>query len=410
VSTDSHAGPSLKHDLRPYCPKHFLDAFDAFVLAAQGAPDNNAAQFISRLFGEGASPLVLEAYETTKNCPGQADMAARLRDMDADGVAAEVIFAGGENDEVLPFIGFGADAGDTAYSPELRAVGCHIWNAWLADFVSMEPYRHVGVMQIPIWDIDAAITEIRWGHGAGLRAVNFPAPRGDFPAYNDPLYEPLWRACIELNLPLVTHSGGGDTPLGVGGEGGMCLYRTELNWLSRRALWQLTFGKVFERHPDLKLVFTEQRVAWLAEALRHMDSIYEDAIVQGWSDVPPRRPSEYWVEHCYIAGSFLAPFETAMSATVGPANLMWGSDYPHTEGTWPYTRLALRHAFSSTPEAQARRILGENALAVYSLDGEKLRAIAQKVGPAPHEVSKPLSSSEIPAYRGLAFRDHGDYS
>jgi predicted TIM-barrel fold metal-dependent hydrolase len=410
VSTDGHAGPSLRHDLRPYCPARYLGDFDAFMAATEEAQDDNAGSFIARMFTDAAPEPIREAWSRTKACPGQADLAAREVDMDADGIAAEVVFAGGENDEVLPFIGFGADAGNAAYRGELRAVGGHIWNAWLADFVAPSPHRHIGVMQIPIWDVDAAIAEVRWAHAAGLRAVNFPAPRRDFRPYNDPIYDPLWETCVELHLPLVTHAGGGEPPLGVDAWGGLCIFRTELNWLSRRALWQMIFGGVFERFPDLKMVFTEQRVAWASETLGLMDSVHDDAVGMHWAEVLPMRPSEYWRRNCYIAGSFLAPYETAMTECVGERNLMWGADYPHTEGTWPHTHEALRHAFSTVPVERARRILGLNALAVYDLDAVKLHEIAARIGPRPADLAVPLPIEERPQHRGLAFRDRGDYS
>lgn len=410
VSTDAHAGPSVVKDLRPYCPRRYLDDYDAFI-AASVQPDDDIGRLRASLQSEYSQHLQLEALRRTKECPGQADMAARVSDMDADGVAAEVIFAGGQNEEGLPFIGFGSDAGSTSWSAELRAVGAHIWNAWLADFVSLDPHRHIGVMQVPIWDADAAVREVRWGYHTGLRAVNFPAPREDFPAYTSEVYEPFWAICEELRLPLVTHAGGGGPGLATDGPGGKYIHRAELHWLGRRGLWQLLFGGVFERHPGLKLVFTEQRVGWVPETLRELDSIHEDAVWQGWADDEKSvRPSQYWEQNCFVAASFIAPFEVRLHPVVGTGNLMWGSDYPHPEGTWPSTRLALRNAFAGVPESVVRKVLGENALRVYDLDESALRLVADRIGPKPAELDQPLEPQEFPAFRGLAFRERGAYT
>jgi predicted TIM-barrel fold metal-dependent hydrolase len=372
---------------------------------------------VRRSGGQLASTLpdyVKELYEATKNASGQHDPHGRLRFMDADGLVADVIFAGGQNGEPLPFVGFfGMDS--PSQDRELLAVGDRIWNRWLADYISVAPERLVGVMQIPYWDVSAAIEELKWAQDAGLRAINFAAPRTGMPAYNDPVWEPFWSVCEESELPLLTHTGGGDVPLGLGNPGSAALLRTEITWLSRRALWQMIFGGVFERHPKLKLVFTEQRAGWISETLRNLDNIYESdtQFLAGadYESVPlPKSPSEYWYLHCYVAGSFLAPHEVAIRQEIGLRHLMWGADYPHIEGTWPRTLLSLRNTFPGVPEDDTRAILGENALEVYGLDPSRLRPIADRIGPTPEQLSVPLAPEEIPSFRGEAFRRSGDWA
>ncbi len=223
---------------------------------------------------------------------------------------------------------------------------------------------------MPIDDVDAAIKEITWGREHGLRAINLPSPRSDFPAYNEAVYEPFWAAAADLDLPLLSHSAGGETPLGTLGRGAFMVIASEIHWLGRRALWQFIFGGVFERHPSLRLVFTEQRVAWVPERrYRELDSTYELALLGG-PEAPPRRPSEYWAENCFVVGSFLAPFGGRPAGTRSHSrnNVLWGSDYPHPEGTWPRTRLAMRNTFAELPEADTRMILEENGIALYDLD------------------------------------------
>src|ERR1700761_4254114 len=145
VSTDTHAGPSPVKDLRAYCPKQHLDDFDRFVADFQRGKRDDLGTKLHNNLAPATNPLPAEAHERQMTCPGQADMSQRLRDMNTDGVAAEVIFAGGGNDEPLPFVGAGFGGGITTYSEELSAGGAHIWNARLPDSVSAEPHRHVGV-------------------------------------------------------------------------------------------------------------------------------------------------------------------------------------------------------------------------------------------------------------------------
>jgi predicted TIM-barrel fold metal-dependent hydrolase len=410
VSSDSHAGPSLKRDLRPLCPKKYLDEFDDFAehTAERGG---HLAQAVQVVQDEG-SVLLRQALALTASCAGQTDPHARLRDMDSDGIAAEVIFAGGQNGEILPFVGQGWDAGVREIAAELRAVGNHIWNEWLAGFVSAAPTRLLGTIQIPIWDIDAAIREMQWSREAGLRVVNLPAPRADLVPYNDPAYEPFWDACEDLQLPLVTHGGGGDRPLGFPGPGGMHINLYEQGWLSRRHLWQLIFGGVFERHPGLRVMFTEQRVRWVGPTLSELDSIYySDDWARDLRKEMPRSPSEYWASNCYNGGSFLTKWEAAtMRDEVGVDNLCWGSDYPHYEGTWPDTRVSLRNTFSDVPEEDVRKILGENAVRALYLDREALAPVARAIGPTPADLSVQPGADEFPEFRSGAFRNVGCWS
>jgi predicted TIM-barrel fold metal-dependent hydrolase len=406
VSTDGHVGPSLTGQLRNYCPQEYLDDFDAYASANAGP-----VAFVGskEMITDRELPASLvQARQLAFDCPGQQDPHERIKDMDLDGVAAEVIFAGGQNDEVLPFLSpmglsvAGVDA-------QLQQAGQEIYNRWLADFVTVQPERHVGLAHVPIWDIEAAARAVRWGYEHGLRGVNFPAPRAGLLAYNDPAYDAFWRVVEELDMPLCCHSGGGETPLGIAGPGGAEIFMSEALWLGRRALHQMIFGGVFERFPGLKVVFCEQRTAWVPQTLPDLESIYYNAGVSPFVK-SLRPPSEYWRQNCFIGGSFLAPFEVALRGQVGVDNLMWGTDYPHQEGTWPNTALAVRNTFHGVPEDETRRILGENALRVFNFDAAKIREIAQRIGPRPADVARPVPADELPEHRGFAFRERGQYS
>ncbi len=403
VSGDSHAGPSLRGQLRAYCPAEHLGDFDDYATSIEAVANKGDA---TNTLGHNRGRLTM-----TRECAGLQDPHARLLDMDHEGVAADVIFAGGQNDEPLPFVGggvFGAGAADV--SPSLRALGHHIWNAWIADFVSVDAERLLGVFQVPIWDVDATIAEMRWAREHALRLMSFPAPRSDFPPYNSPAYEPLWSAAEDLEIPLLVHGGGGERPLGSDEPGGTPVLLAEIAWMSRRALWQMIFGGVFERHPRLKLVFTEQRVAWVGETLAELDSINLDTFhTARLGDRQPRLPSEYWAQSCYVCASFLAPYEAQRRDECGVRNLIWGSDYPHVESTWPDTLVSLRNTFAGIPDDEVRAMIGENAVRVYNLDRDHLRAVADRIGPTAAQLAEPVRVEELPTERGLAFRTTGSF-
>jgi predicted TIM-barrel fold metal-dependent hydrolase len=400
VSSDSHAGPSLRHTLRPYCPQAYLNAFDEYERMQRSLLGT------MQYFGD------TEKFSLTLSCKGHDDPVARLRDMDDSGIAAEVIFAGGQNHQGVPFLGSGFDAGRSGTATELRQVGERMWNEWLSDFVATAPSRLVGVMQVPLWDVELAVKEIASFHDRGLKAVNFPSPRADFLAYNDPAYDPVWAMCSERGIPLVSHSGGGEKSLGADGPGGTAILMAETWWLCRRHLPQLIFGGVFERYPELKVVFTEQRVRWVADTLEEYDSLYFSDIADPAlkASVGTRPPSDYFHQNCFIGASFLAPFEVALRHEVGLHNLMWGDDYPHVEGTWPSTLLSLRDTFAEVPEGDARLILGDNAIEVYGLDRDSLGSVARGIGPLPSQVGIPVDPTELPDHLGTTFRRRAAWS
>jgi len=438
VSSDSHAGPPPEKHFRPYCPDKYLPEFDEYCARARATADRMTAHVNAGRAGGKADPslreLGLEGTAECIECAGHWDVDVRLRHMDETGVAGEIVFAGGQNFEELPFMGKGWNAGVAGIRTELRSASQVIWNRWVADFISASPKRLMGVLQNPVWDIDLAVREIEWGAGRGLRVVNLPAPRRDFPAYTDRAYDRLWAACADNDCVLVTHSGGGEAALGMGERRDLFLQIAENHWLGNRGLAQLIFGGVFHRFPSLKYILTEQRTEFAPDLIRHLDTCYEAGTRGGRhggglypaapflyvdSDIDPdpasgealpERPSFYWNQNCVLSGSFMAPYEVAYRHQVGLGNLLWGTDYPHLEGTWPQTREAIRHTFSTVPEDEARLILGETAAAVYGFDRAALWEVASRIGPTPAEVATPLAPHEMPYGRSGAFRETGTFA
>ena len=112
--------------------------------------------------------------------------------------------------------------------------------------------------------------------------------------------------------------------------------------------------------------------------------------------MPPESPSHYAKTNCWYGASAASPREIKDRHSVGVERICWGTDYPHYEGTYPYTRQSLRHTFHDVDESELRLMLGENAAALFGFDLDALAPIAEKVGPTPEDVSKPLAPEEIP--------------
>merc|ERR1711969_367004 len=150
---------------------------------------------------------------------------------------------------------------------------------------------------------------------------------------------------------------------------------------AQRPFTPLIWSGAFERHPELKYILTETGAAWILEKLRVLEFKADNPIFRHFTKDLSLRPSEYFQRQCYIGASFLPPHEGVERHRIGVDKLMWGSDYPHMEGTWPNTMKSLQATFGDYPEEETRRILGTNAAEVYGFDLEALAPIADKIGP-----------------------------
>lgn len=423
VSADAHVGPLLETQLRQYCPEAYLEEFDRFVQAERAIRSGPSQQLG---FVEAA------AQQRNLTTPGHHDPDARLRDLDYDGVAAEVLFHGSQNGETIPFMSLGSlPSGNpligvsfddlTERKFELFAIGQRIYNRWLADFVSVAPERFVGLAHVPIWDVKEAAAEVRWARQHGLRGVNFPSQRPGLPNYGDAAWDPFWQSCVETDLPLAMHAGAGDPSTWTGPQAAAILCLESGGWFSRRALHFMIFGGVFERYPTLRLVLTEQPGTWWPYTAMEYDSVWKQyAADSELRRQVPEAPSTYMMRNVFVGASFMSPMEAHDALEHGySSQVLWGTDYPHSEGTFQVpesenepsqTKLALRDAFGGCDPLAAAQMAGGTATKVYGLDAKKLAEVAQQIGaPTPLDIVEPLT--EIPERHGfLTFRRNGPFS
>jgi predicted TIM-barrel fold metal-dependent hydrolase len=410
VSSDCHVSPQLERDLLPYCPKQHVDAFWAWM---DETKERRAAGRKGFVFGGDENLEEIKKIHTWNlQTEGAHDIHQRIRDMDRDGVAAEIIFHGSAPFEPMPFLTSGI--GVTLKDPELAEAGGHMYNQWLADFVSVEPERHVGLAQLPMWDIEAAIKELEWAREHGLRGANFPSPRADLLGYEDPAWDPFWAACQDLGMTLASHGGGGAATPPVSGPMAMHIYMAESNAFNRVSpVVRLLFAGVFDRFPGVKVVQTEQQGAWYGDVLTELDSRWRAFRVQ-IADKLTTPPSERLRTNYFVGASFQSRYEAETAIAQGYTdNIIWGSDYPHPEGTYrypedpdetPMTHLAMRNTYHGLPAEPVRKMLGENGVRVYGFDREELGKVAARINaPTLEELSHPLD--ERPGHWGFAFRE-----
>ncbi|MBW2272361.1 MAG: amidohydrolase [Deltaproteobacteria bacterium] len=306
---------------------------------------------------------------------GEWDAKVRCEDLDGDGVAGEVIFP-----QMAPF-GAGLMQYRNPIDPEHNLAGIRAYNRWLADLCNTSPGRHAGVALVNVDDIEVTCEEVRAAKEMGLwGGVLLPTSTGEHPFYHHPRYEPLWALCEELDMPLQAHSGWspdyGDVPSAT------AMYISEVAIWAQRSFAALVWSGAFERHPGLKLILTEAGTVWILERLRDLEIKSGFPFFKHFSAELSLTPTEYFHRQCYIGASFMPAEEGRERHRVGLDRILWGSDYPHMEGTWPNTAQYLRETFADYPESEIRAILGTNALEAYGFDPAVVEPIAEKVGPA----------------------------
>ena len=349
--------------------------------------------------------------------------------MDRDGVAGSVIFHNSLNGQPFPFdlVNAFGNAAPSAEERQLVGVGRTIYNRWLSDFCSVERERNVGLAQLPFWDIDAATNELEWAAEHDLRGVNFPAP-GVFGNVqpDDPSFDRFFTAAAALDMTLATHIGS-TAPTEHRHQGmptldhRMFLQMDSTEW-GIRVVYALVFFRVFERHPNLKLVVTEvPGVIWDQMTLK-MDSIFYSPGVSKNNRLH-NAPSEYMASNVWLGNSFQSRFEAQAAIDTGREDrFLWGSDYPHPEGTYTYsedpseypmTRVALANTYHGFPLEKVLKIVGENALDAYPrLDLRALHKIAERIGPPAREMATAPDLTTFPYVTETgtyAFRTHGPW-
>jgi predicted TIM-barrel fold metal-dependent hydrolase len=380
ISADCHAGP-LVDQAREYVSPKYREAYDEWASNEDTRAQRKREHTGTLIYSEEAlDEFSGETGQEKNSVDGAWESNARLNDINADGVVAEVIFPGGGFDTITPF-----DVGLMTYqypqSADVWLEGCRAYNRWLADFCAQAPLQRKGVGLITVDDIDVTVQEVRQMHANGIDGgIILPTNTNGLPYYNSKRYDPLWAVCEELDMPVHTHTGWspnyGDNP------GSLGVFLFEIEWFAHRPFHFMIWGGVFERYPKLKFVMAEQGVSWLPNALKRMDGHYELPMFNQLRKMLPRKPSEYFATNAYLCtAAFMEDNELELRHEIGTDRLMWGSDYPHIEGTWPDTAAALARTFKGVPEQDCIALLGGNAAGVYGFDLEKLRAIANDLGP-----------------------------
>jgi predicted TIM-barrel fold metal-dependent hydrolase len=376
ISADCHAGANHE-TYRQYLDPAYLDDFDAW---------RNKYKNPFRDLQDGGR---------VRNW----DNDRRISDLEHDGIVGEVVFPNTVPPFFPSFILFARPPRPDEYEHRLAGIRAH--NRWLADWCGDHADRRAGIGQIFLNDVDDAIDDAKWIKEHGLRGgvlISAIPPDVDYvsPLY-DPKYDRLWKVCEDLEIPINAHGGTGAPNYGKYPVANL-LFITEVSFYSQRPFVQFILSGVFERFPKLTFVMTEQGCAWIPPTLRRLDAVIDQIRKTGrtgelaYSDEHklPRLASEYFAQSCYVGVSQPGKEDAAARYEIGLDHFMWGSDYPHDEGTAPYTREHLRQLFHDTDPVELQQLLAGNAARVYGFDLDRLAPLAAKAGPTVEEIATPL--------------------
>ena len=398
ISSDGHAGPRPEV-YRDYLDPQYRDEFDR---------QNQARMKALELAGERLEMRQESkqwASDKSHGLAGAWDGDRRNEVLDADGVAAEILFVDGLTEENSP--PFGGDLGlmPVGVDPEHQWAGCRAHNRWMSRFCSESPERRYGLALVaPFWGVDTAVAEIDWAKENGLRGIMLPHMFTGQDPYHHPKYDPMWRACEERNMVIHFHSGAAPMHEYYGLDifrardpeqlaeppvvlpGALGIYVTEGAWWLTRPLVYMIWGGVFERFPALKTAVTEGSTIWVPELLHLMDQRYGDhhfsaKLGTGYKQHLSMKPSEYFRRNIKVGSSAMSRREAEMRNEIGIGSIMWGSDYPHPEGTWPATQKMMTEVLGGLPEDDIAAILGGNAAEFYGFDVEALQPLVDRIGP-----------------------------
>jgi predicted TIM-barrel fold metal-dependent hydrolase len=283
------------------------------------------------------------------------DPVLRLRDMERDGVQAEVLFG---------ILGAATRLGDHEAAAEM----CRIYNDWLADFCRHAPDRYIGLACLPYGDIGAAVAETRRVAGLGFRGVELSCSWDMEPMWH-PVWEPFWQVVSEVGLPLHFHTFPSLPPDKLTQQTGLTRKAAFFTVVSGFQLNLVNIiaavigAGVLERYPRLRISFGESGIGWLPYALDRMDFEWEDR----FKDLGlTMKPSDYWRRQCKATFQF-DRVGTKLIDDIGVETLMWGSDYPHADGVWPESSKYIQEQFGHLPAEVTHRITCENAGRFYGL-------------------------------------------
>jgi predicted TIM-barrel fold metal-dependent hydrolase len=302
------------------------------------------------------APEKLTAGGSMETAPrGGFDPHAHVKDMDVDSVAGGVLYP---------------SQGLTVYrvpDSDLLSAIFRAYNDWLADFCKPYPQRLKGIAMLNVDDPNDAATELRRAVAIGLAGAMIPLRPMEY-RYDHPIYEPLWAAAQDFDMPLSLHVGTYRWRPGMNpNESAQDIVEfTNRECDARNAIAAMIYAGVFERYAKLRVGVVEFEVAWAPYFLARLDNVYTERAagrkLARFKD--GMLPSDFFRRNVFI--SFQEDdLGIQLRSSIGVENLMWGSDYPHAESTFPRSREIVERILKDVPDDEKAMIAGMNAARLY---------------------------------------------
>ena len=306
---------------------------------------------------------------------GGWDPHARIKEMETDGLSAEVLYP------TLMLDLFSLD------DPALQEACFRVYNDWLIDYCSVDTDRLIGIPAIPVYNIDVGIRELERCHKAGLKgAIIWQAPHPDLP-FRSNHYDKFWSAAEDLGAAVSLHILTGHSYNKDKNRKGVERYRGSVNLKLMdiaNALFELIFYGVLERHPKLKIVSVENEVGWMPFMFQQWDYYYNR--FRG-SNPPPlnRDPSSFVKEQ--IFSCFFNDHVCGQNLKYwGEDTVMWSNDFPHPNSTWPNSRKIIQRDLGHLSLEIQAKVLYRNVCRLYGIEADRLPQI-MPAAPAPAQAT-----------------------
>ena len=354
ISADSHVNVHDKVYLE-HLPARFKDRAPRIEHAPEGdvwlfEGERRMAVSLGHQAGKKFEDYQFQGGRMADTLPGGYDPAARIPDMERDGVDAQLLYSG-----------------HSFSSPdkEFDLALIQAYNDWLVEWCQYAPERFKGVIHLPMWDMDKAIEELERHAKTGvIGSAHVPSYSPTDKRYNHPDWAPFWHAFEETGIIASIHLGGRLTTT-LQEEPLVMISSTTIGCAEPFAI--LILGGVLERHPDLKLISAETGFGWWGYFLDRMDTVYRRHRYWTQSDLP-QEPSFYWHRQIWAtfqedrAGILCLPL-------VGEDKVMWADDYPHTDTTFPNSQKIIDEHFAGLPASARQKITCDNAGRLYGWIG-----------------------------------------
>ena len=295
--------------------------------------------------------------------PGCWQPAARLEDMSLNGVQAQLSFPNYPRFCGQLFLR-GSDR-------ELARLCVEAYNDWMVEeWCGQSGGRLVPLCLIPLWDAQRAADEVRWNASRGCRAVAFSELPTylDLPSIYSGYWDPFFDACAETRTVVCMHIGSGTKTPQTSTDAPDAVASTIIFGNSIASMTDWLLSGVLVRFPNLRLMYAESQIGWIPYLLSRVDDVWETH--RGWSGSQkfcPEPPSTYYAAHIFSC-FFKDPVGVEMLDRVGPDNVMFETDYPHQDGTWPHSREAAAAQFGHLDQHLIDKIARGNASRLFGLD------------------------------------------